>query len=160
MKKIAIYPGTFDPLTLGHQDLIQRAAKLFDQVIVGVADNISKKTYLSLSERVDAAQQVLVKFSNVEVCSFQGLVVDFVRSRKASVIIRGLRAATDFEFEVQLANMNRKLAPEIETFFLAASGNYACISSTLVREIATLKGDVSLFVDPIVAQVLISKIKK
>jgi pantetheine-phosphate adenylyltransferase len=148
MKRIALYPGTFDPVTNGHSDLIQRAAKLFDKVIVAVAANPNKKSFFSLDERVNLAQRVLRAHRNVEVKGFDVLLVKFARQQKASVILRGLRAVSDFEYEFQLATMNRRLAPRIETMFLTPAEQYAYISSSLVREIAALGGDVAPFVHP------------
>lgn len=154
MGKTVIYPGTFDPLTNGHADLVERAARLFDHVVVAVAAHTSKKTLFSLDERVGLANTVLGAFPNVEVVGFQGLLADFARQRKASALLRGLRAVSDFEYEFQLANMNRRLAPEIESLFLTPSEHLSFISSTLVREIALLGGDVSAFVHPVVAAAL------
>jgi pantetheine-phosphate adenylyltransferase len=142
----AIYPGTFDPVTNGHADLVERAARLFDTVIVAVAVNPGKGTAFTVGTRVLLAREVLGHISNVEVCSFDNLLVDFVRQRKASVILRGLRAVSDFEYEFQLAGMNRHLAPDVETLFLTPAERYAYISSSLVREIAALGGDVTPFV--------------
>ncbi|MFN4291532.1 MAG: pantetheine-phosphate adenylyltransferase [Permianibacter sp.] len=154
MGKTVIYPGTFDPLTNGHADLVERAARLFDKVVVAVAAHTSKKTLFSLDERVALANTVLGAFPNVEVVGFQGLLADFARQRHASALLRGLRAVSDFEYEFQLANMNRRLAPEIESLFLTPSEHLSFISSTLVREIALLGGDVSAFVHPAVAAAL------
>lgn len=145
---IAVYPGTFDPITNGHTDLVRRAAKLFDKVIIAVAANPSKKPVFTLEERVALAKEVLGDIDNVEVCGFDSLLVHFVKARSAQVILRGLRAVSDFEYEFQLAGMNRHLAPELETVFLTPSEKYAYISSSLVREIASLGGDVSKFVHP------------
>jgi pantetheine-phosphate adenylyltransferase len=146
MPNIAIYPGTFDPITNGHSDLITRAARLFDKVIVAVAINTSKTPTFNSEERVDLCRAVLEPIANVEVSSFSGLLVDFARQKGANIIIRGLRAVSDFEYEFQLAGMNRKLEPQIETLFLTPAEQYAYISSSLVREIAMLGGDVSPFV--------------
>ena len=159
MKRTAIYPGTFDPITNGHSDLVQRAAQLFDHVIVAVAQVPGKTTALSSQERVDLAHRALHSVNHVEVCEFSNLLVNFVRERGADVIIRGLRAVSDFEYEFQLAGMNRKLAPDIETVFLMPAEQYAYISSSLVREIAALGGDISSFVDPVVAAALASKLR-
>jgi len=140
-----VYPGTFDPITNGHTDLVERASRLFDQVIVAVAVN-PEKTSFPVETRVNLAREVLLHIDNVEVCSFDNLLVDFVRQREAGVILRGLRAVSDFEYEFQLAGMNRHLAPEVETLFLTPAEQYAYISSSLVREIASLGGDVTSFV--------------
>jgi len=142
----AIYPGTFDPITKGHSDLIKRATKLFDKVIVGVAANPSKQPVFSLDERIHMAKQVTSSMERVEVLALNGLLVEFTRQHKAIAIIRGLRAVSDFDYEFQLAGMNRKLAPEVETLFLTPDEKYTYISSSLVREIAALGGDVSDFV--------------
>ena len=151
----AIYPGTFDPITRGHQDLVERAAKLFDRVILAVAANPKKKPALSLEVRADLAKKVLSHLPNVEVSGFSSLLANYAEEKGANVIIRGLRAVSDFEFEFQLANMNRILAPNVESLFLTPSEQYSFISSTLVREIAYLKGNIDQFVDPIVAKTLI-----
>lgn len=146
MPVTAVYPGTFDPITNGHSDLVKRASKLFDRVILAIAANPSKTPAFSLDERVAMAQEILADLNNVEVVGFDSLLVKFVRDQSAQVILRGLRAVSDFEYEFQLAGMNRKLDPEVETVFLTPSENYAYISSSLVREIAGLGGDVSEFV--------------
>ena len=148
MKITAIYPGTFDPVTNGHTDLVHRAAQLFDHVIVAVAANTTKTPAFSLDERVEMAHTVLADMKNVEICGFDSLLVHFAAERAARVILRGLRAVSDFEYEFQLAGMNRKLAPKIETLFLMPAEQYTYISSSLVREIARLGGDVSEFVHP------------
>lgn len=142
----AIYPGTFDPITHGHTDLVTRAARLFDRVVVAVAANPTKAPVFTLEERVAMAREALGDTPGVEVCGFASLLADFVRVQKADVIIRGLRAVSDFEHEFQLASMNRHLVPEAETLFLSPAEQYAYISSSLVREIAALGGDVSPFV--------------
>ncbi len=144
--KSAVYPGTFDPITNGHTDLVERAARLFDRVIVAVAKSPSKAPAFGLDQRVAMATEVLAHLDNVEVCSFDSLLVDYVRERDAQVILRGLRAVSDFEYEFQLASMNRQLAPEVETMFLTPAEHYAFVSSSLVREIAGLGGDVTAFV--------------
>jgi pantetheine-phosphate adenylyltransferase len=158
MATTAIYPGTFDPLTNGHTDLVERASKRFDRVIVAVAINPGKKPVFSLEERVDLAEQTLAEFGNVEVCGFEGLLVDVAKEKKADVILRGLRAVSDFEHEFQLASMNRKMQPDVETMFLTPSEQFSYISSSLVREIAALGGDVSEFVAPNVLAALRSKL--
>jgi pantetheine-phosphate adenylyltransferase len=144
----AIYPGTFDPLTRGHEDLVRRAAALFDEVILAVADSRAKRTFFTLEERVEMAREVLGDLKNVKVVGFSGLLIDFVRQHQGRVVLRGLRAVSDFEYEFQLAGMNRSLYPEFETLFLTPSEQHMFISATLVREIALLGGDVSKFVDP------------
>ena len=144
----AVYPGTFDPLTRGHEDLVRRAASLFGTVILGVADSRAKRTFFSLEERVEIAREVLGDLKNVQVVGFGGLLIDFVRQHGARVVLRGLRAVSDFESEFQLAGMNRSLHPDMETIFLTPSEQHMFISATLVREIALLGGDVSKFVDP------------
>ncbi|HEB98324.1 MAG TPA: pantetheine-phosphate adenylyltransferase [Thiotrichales bacterium] len=158
MEITAVYPGTFDPITHGHSDLVERAARLFDRVILAVAENPAKAPAFSLEERLAFAREALASHANVEVCGFDGLLVDFVRGRNARVILRGLRAVSDFEYEFQLASMNRQLAPEIETLFLTPAEQYAYVSSSLVREIAALGGDVTPFVHPRVAAALRGRI--
>jgi len=144
----AVYPGTFDPLTRGHEDLVRRASGLFDSLIVGVADSRAKRTFFTLEERVQIAREVLGPLKNVQVVGFSGLLIEFVRQHAARVVLRGLRAVSDFEYEFQLAGMNRSLYPDFETLFLTPSEQHMFISATLVREIALLGGDVSKFVDP------------
>ncbi len=144
----AIYPGSFDPLTNGHTDLIRRAARLFDHVIVAIATNPAKKPFFSFEERIRLAMGILQKVDNVSVKGIDGLLVEFARQQRAQVILRGLRAVSDFEFEFQLAAMNRNLAPELESLFLTPAEQYAFVSSSLVREVASLGGDVSEFVAP------------
>ena len=156
---IAIYPGTFDPVTNGHTDLVHRARRIFDRVIVAVAANPGKGPVFTLEERVGLAREALADLENVEVCAFDTLLVDFARSRKARVILRGLRAVSDFEHEIQLASINRRLAPEVETLFLTPAEQYTYISSGLVREIASLGGDVSGFVHPKVEYALRNKMQ-
>ncbi|OUR74434.1 pantetheine-phosphate adenylyltransferase [Methylophaga sp. 41_12_T18] len=158
MATTAIYPGTFDPITNGHVDLIHRASKLFDKVIVAIAINPGKAPTFSLAERVDLAEQTLTELENVEVCGFEGLLVDVAKQKKADVILRGLRAVSDFEHEFQLASMNRKMEPDVETLFLTPAEQFSYISSSLVREIAALGGDVSDFVAPCVSQALTIKL--
>ncbi len=145
---IAVYPGTFDPMTLGHEDLMRRAAGLFERVIVGVAMAHHKKTLFSLENRLEIAIELAAPLQNVQVLSFAGLLRDFVIEHGAKVVIRGLRAVTDFEYEFQMAGMNRYLMPEVETLFLTPSEPFQFVSGTFVREIASLKGDVSKFVSP------------
>ena len=153
MNNIAIYSGTFDPITKGHSDLVERSARLFDKVIVALAAKPGKQPVFSLEERIALAQTVLGEYDNVEICGFDGLLVDFAHEKKANIIIRGLRAVSDFEYEFQLAGMNRKLADDIETLFLTPAEQYTYISSSLVREVASLGGDVSPFVhEKIVAE--------
>ena len=158
MSNRAVYPGTFDPITHGHEDLIQRASRLFDQVIVGVAHSQAKRPFFALDERVQLAKDVLAPYKNVSVMGFKGLLSEFVREQNASVILRGLRAVSDFEYEFQLAGMNRKLAPGVETLFLTPSDKYLFLSATIVREIAVLGGDISEFVNPITAERMRAKI--
>jgi len=154
----AIYPGTFDPLTCGHEDIVRRAARLFSEVVLAVADNTSKKPFFSLRERVEIAAEVLADLPNVQVMPFSGLLMQFVRDQAAGVVVRGLRAVSDFEYEFQLAGMNRKLYPEVETMFLTPAEQYMFISASLVREIAVLGGDVTQFVPPLVEARLKNKI--
>jgi len=154
----AIYPGTFDPLTRGHEDLVRRAGTLFDELVVGVADSRAKRTFFSLSERVEMAREVLSGVGNVQVVGFDSLLTDFVRKQGARVVLRGLRAVSDFEYEFQLAWMNRSLYPDLETVFLTPSEQHMFISATLVREIAVLGGDVTKFVHPLVEQRLRKKV--
>ena len=155
--KTAVYPGTFDPITNGHTDLVMRAARLFDRLVVGVAKDTGKAPVCGLEQRVQLARVALAGIDNAEVVPFEGLLVTFCRDHGAAVVIRGLRAVSDFEYEFQLASMNRRLAPEIETIFLTPAEQYAFISSTLVREIARLGGDVSEFVHSEVQRMLQSK---
>jgi pantetheine-phosphate adenylyltransferase len=156
--RVAVYPGTFDPLTRGHEDLVRRGAKIFDKLVLGVADSPNKRPFFSMDERVKIATEVLSHYPNVEVKGFRGLLKDFVRSNNATVIIRGLRAVSDFEYEFQMAGMNRYLLPDVETMFLTPSDQYQFISGTIVREIASLGGDVSKFVFPSVEQWLNTKL--
>jgi pantetheine-phosphate adenylyltransferase len=148
----AVYPGTFDPLTRGHEDLVRRASRLFDTIILGIAESRAKRTYFSLDERIEIAREVLADVKNVQVVGFEGLLTHFVRKQGARVVLRGLRAVSDFEYEFQLAGMNRDLDPDLETVFLTPSEQNMFVSATLVREIATLGGDVSKFVHPSVVQ--------
>ncbi len=156
--KRAVYPGTFDPITNGHEDLVQRASRLFDEVIVGVAHSQAKRPFFSLDERVRLASDVLSAYPNVKVLGFAGLLSEFVREHRAGVILRGLRAVSDFEYEFQLAGMNRTLAPGVETLFLTPSDRYLFLSATIVREIAVLGGDIAAFVHPITAERMRDKV--
>jgi len=146
-----VYPGTFDPLTRGHEDLVRRAARVFDRVVVGVADSAAKNPFFSAAERIDMAREVLAPMTNVEVLGFSSLLMNFVRAQDAKIILRGLRAVSDFEYEFQMAGMNRRLYPDVETLFLTPSEQYTFVSATIVREIAKFGGDVSHFVHPLVA---------
>lgn len=152
-----LYPGTFDPITKGHTDLVERAAKLFDKVIVAVAASTKKNPAFTLDERVAMAREVLGHLPNVEVVGFAELLAHFVKKVDANIVLRGLRAVSDFEYEFQLANMNRVLAPDVESLFLTPSEQYSYISSSLVREIAALNGDVTKFVHPLVNTALIKR---
>ncbi|MEN9781392.1 MAG: Dephospho-CoA pyrophosphorylase [Pseudomonadota bacterium] len=155
---IAVYPGTFDPMTLGHEDVVRRTAQLFDKVIVGVAVAHHKRTMFSLQERMDMVRELVKPYPQVSVEPLEGLVRDFVVQRGGKAMVRGLRAVTDFDYEFQLAGMNRALAPDVETVFLTPGDHYQFISSTLVREIATLGGEVDKFVSPLVVQRLREKL--
>ena len=155
-----IYPGTFDPITNGHKDLVERASRLFDEVILAVAASEKKKPLFSTEERVALAQEVLGHLPNVRVVGFDKLLSFFVKEMDANVVLRGLRAVSDFEYEFQLANMNRQLAPDVESLFLTPSEKYSFISSTLVREIAALGGDITKFVHPAVADALNERFRK
>ncbi len=158
MKVFAMYPGTFDPITLGHEDLVRRATTLFDRVVVAIADNpAAKAPMFTTNERVAMAASALADIANVEVTGYQGLTVDFARDNGLRVIIRGLRAISDFEYEFQLANMNRHLSADVETAFLTPTEKYTFISSTLVREVAELGGDVSEFVSPKIRLALLER---
>jgi len=156
---IAIYPGTFDPITHGHTDLVLRATRIFDHVIVAVAANTNKQPVFSLEERVELARETLAEVENVEVCGFDTLLVDFAHARNAHVILRGLRAVSDFEHEIQLASINRRLSPDVETLFLTPAEQYTYISSSLIREIASLGGDISAFVHEKVGYALQKKMR-
>lgn len=160
MTQIAIYPGTFDPITNGHLDLIRRSAKLFDKVVVGVAASASKKPLFSLEQRVELAKEVTADLENVEIHGFSGLLVDFAKAENASVLIRGLRAVADFEYEFQLAGMNRHLHPEMETIFLTPAQEYTFISSSLVKDVAFHGGNVSEFLQPCVEQAVKAQLAK
>lgn len=157
---IAVYPGTFDPITLGHEDVVRRAAQLFSHVIVAVAAGHHKKAMFSLEERLDMAREAAKPYAGVQVASFDGLMRDFVVSCGAKAMVRGLRAVTDFDYEFQLAGMNRSLMPDVETVFLTPGDKYQFISSTFVREIATLGGEVDKFVSPAVNQRLLEKVSR
>jgi pantetheine-phosphate adenylyltransferase len=159
VKTKAIYPGTFDPITYGHIDIIKRACNLFDEVIVAVAENTGKKPTFGFNQRIDTVKQSLTEFENVSVCGFSKLLIDFAKQKKANIIVRGLRAVSDFEYEFQLAGMNRKLNAQIETVFLTPDESLMLLSSTLVREIALLGGDISSFVPPHVEKALLSNKK-
>jgi pantetheine-phosphate adenylyltransferase len=159
MTGIAIYPGTFDPVTRGHIDICQRALRMFDQVVIGVADSLAKEPFFNIDERLEMLQIAFADNDRILVKPFSGLLIDFARECGADVIVRGLRAISDFEYEVQLAGMNESLAPEIETVFLTAAQRYAFVSSSLVREIARLNGDVSEFLHPEILQRLTAKLK-
>ncbi len=154
----AIYPGTFDPLTLGHEELVRRAAQLFDHLIVAVAAGHHKKPMFDLNERLDMVREAVAKYGNVTVEAYDGLLRDFVVARGGKAMVRGLRAVTDFDYEFQLAGMNRHLMPEVETVFLTPSVQYQFVSSTYVREIATLGGEVDVFVSPSVFRRLMDKV--
>lgn len=156
----AVYPGTFDPITRGHEDLIKRASKLFDRIVVAVAESRGKRPFFSLDERVALAREVLSPYPRVEVAGFSGLLMDFAAEHGAVAVLRGLRAASDFEYEFQLAGMNRQLKPEVETLFLTPSDQYMFISASMIREIAMLGGEVAPFVHPLVAARLNEKISR
>lgn len=152
--RIAIYPGTFDPMTRGHEDIVRRAAGLFERLVVAIAESPSKRPHFDLATRVNIAKEALSDVKNVEIVGFNTLLMDFVHERGAKIIIRGLRAVSDFEYEFQMAGMNRSLYPEVETVFLTPGEQYMFISATMVREIARLGGDVSKFVHPCVEKLL------
>ena len=156
----AVYPGTFDPITKGHEDLVQRASKLFGEIIVGVAQSQAKRPFFTFQERLALAREVLAPYKNVQVHGFSGLLSDFLNQQQATVILRGLRAVSDFEYEFQMAGMNRSLNPGVETLFLTPSDKYLFISATIVREIAVLGGDVGEFVHPTTADWLKKKVGK
>ncbi|MHB1052341.1 MAG: pantetheine-phosphate adenylyltransferase [Thiobacillus sp.] len=156
----AVYPGTFDPITRGHEDLVRRAVRLFDHVVVAVAESRNKGAFFSMEERVEMTREVLADVPQVRVEGFSSLLIDFVAEQGAIAVLRGLRAASDFEYEFQLAGMNRNLKPDIETLFLTPSDQYMFISASMIREIAQLGGDVSPFVHPLVAKRLSEKIRK
>ncbi len=154
MSIVAVYPGTFDPITNGHLDLIERAARFYDRLVIAVANNRNKQSLFDLQTRVELVESVTEHLPNVEVMAFDGLLVEFVHKIEGNVLLRGLRAVSDFEYEFQLASMNRKLAPEIETMFMTPAEQYAFISSSLVKEVAQLNGNVSEFVPPLVEAAL------
>jgi pantetheine-phosphate adenylyltransferase len=156
----AVYPGTFDPFTRGHEDLVRRAASIFDEVIVGVADSRTKQPFFQLEERLAMTREVVSRYSNVRVESFRGLLMNFIKTQNARVVLRGLRAVSDFEYEFQLAGMNRNLYPDVETMFLTPDAQHMFVSATLVREIATLGGDVSNFVQPAVEKCIREKVRQ
>jgi pantetheine-phosphate adenylyltransferase len=160
MRVTAIYPGTFDPMTVGHIDVANRASMMFDDVIVAVAASAAKDPFFSLEERVDLSQRILADLPNVTVRPFGGLLVDFVAEVGGKVIVRGLRAISDFDYEVQIAGVNRHLAPDVETIFIAAAQEYTFLSSSVVREIARLRGDVSDFVHPLVLEAFAVKLDR
>jgi len=157
MTRRAIYPGTFDPITNGHTDLVRRAAGIFDEVLVAIANNPRKAPMFTLEERIGLSRRVLADIPNVDVTGYDGLTVDFMRARGIRIVVRGLRAVSDFEFEFQLANMQRHLLPEMETVFLTPQEQFTFISSTMIREIAVFGGSVSEFVDPVVSEALRGK---
>ncbi|MEI8384619.1 MAG: pantetheine-phosphate adenylyltransferase [Nitrosomonadaceae bacterium] len=156
----AIYPGTFDPFTRGHEDIVRRASLLFDQVVVAVAASSGKKPLFTLNERVEMSKQVLTDCPNVKVMAFSGLLMEFLQEQSARVILRGLRAVSDFEYEFQMAGMNRSMYPDVETMFMTPSEQYMFVSATIVREIALLGGDADKFVHPLIAARLRSKAVK
>jgi pantetheine-phosphate adenylyltransferase len=156
----AVYPGTFDPITRGHEDLVRRATHIFDQVIVAVADSHGKQPFFTLEERIKMAERVLADYKRVHVIGFSGLLMDFVRGQGANIIVRGLRALSDFEYEFQMAGMNRNMHPDVETIFMTPSEQYMFISASMVREIAVLGGNVGKFVQPLIAEQLNVKMKK
>ena len=154
----AVYPGTFDPMTMGHVDLVKRASKLFDSVIIAIASSDSKKPMFTLEERIEIGNKIFADDPKVEVVGFSGLLVNFAKENDANILIRGLRVVADFEYEFQLANMNRAMSPDIESVFLTPKEEYSYISSSLVKEIATMGGDVDRFVDPVTLEALNQKI--
>ena len=158
--KTAVYPGSFDPVTLGHLDIIKRTAAMFDRVIIGVLNNSAKSPLFTVSERVELLKEVTSGLPNVEIQSFDGLLIDFVRCNQADVIVRGLRAITDFEYELQLAQTNRVIAPEIDTIFLTTNLKYSYLSSSIVKEIAWYNGDISAFLHPYVVEKVKEKLEE
>jgi pantetheine-phosphate adenylyltransferase len=159
MNNKAVYPGTFDPMTLGHEDLVRRASRLFDHVVLAVADSRTKRPLFTLAERIDMARDALADVKNVSVEGFSGLLMNFVQEHDARVVMRGVRAVSDFDYEFQLAGMNRKLYPDVETVFMTPGEEHMFLSATLVREISVMGGDVSKFVSPTIAGRLKTKIK-
>jgi pantetheine-phosphate adenylyltransferase len=159
MNNKAVYPGTFDPMTLGHEDLVRRASRLFDHVVLAVADSRTKRPMFTLAERIDMARDTLADVKNVSVTGFSGLLMNFVQEHGARVVMRGVRAVSDFDYEFQLAGMNRKLYPDVETVFMTPGEEHMFLSATLVREISVMGGDVSKFVSPMIAERLKTKIK-
>ncbi len=159
-KRIAIYPGTFDPMTRGHEDLARRAAGIFDHVIVAIAESRAKRPFFEFGERIEIAREVMAPYPNVEICGFDGLLMDFLHAKGAKIILRGLRAASDFEYEFQMAGMNRNLYPDVETVFLTPGEQYMFISATMVREIAILGGDVGKFIQPAICERLAKRISE
>jgi pantetheine-phosphate adenylyltransferase len=155
--KTVIYPGTFDPITKGHVDLVERAAAIFDRVILAIAHSEKKRPLFNLEERVDLSRRALAHVGNLEICGYSNLLVQFAQAHNARFVLRGVRAIADFEYELQLANMNRAMYPDLETVFLTPNENFAFISSTLVREIAAMGGDADQFVPPVVAQALLER---
>ena len=158
--KIAVYPGSFDPVTMGHLDIVERTSQIFDKVIIGVLNNRAKSPLFSVEERVNMLKEVTADLPNVEVQSFAGLLIDFVRKNEAQIIVRGLRAITDFEYELQMAQTNRVMAPEVDTLFLTTNLRYSYLSSSIVKEIAAGGGDISAFVHPYVAERMRMKLSK
>lgn len=158
-KTRVIYPGTFDPITNGHVDIVNRASKMFDEVVIAIAIGHHKKPLFSLDERIELVKQSTKHLNNIEIVGFDGLLIDLFKQQNATAVVRGLRAISDFEYEFQLANMNRQLSAEYEVIFFTPAEQYSFISSTLVREIARLQGDVSKFVPPVVEQAFIEKFK-
>ena len=158
--KTAVYPGSFDPVTMGHLDIVERTSQIFDKVIIGVLNNREKSPLFSVEERVNMLKEVTADLPNVEVQSFAGLLIDFVRKNEAQIIVRGLRAITDFEYELQMAQTNRVMAPEVDTLFLTTNLRYSYLSSSIVKEIAAGGGDISAFVHPYVAERMRMKLSK
>ena len=158
--KTAVYPGSFDPVTMGHLDIVERTSQIFDKVIIGVLNNRAKSPLFSVEERVNMLKEVTADLPNVEVRSFAGLLIDFVRKNEAQIIVRGLRAITDFEYELQMAQTNRVMAPEVDTLFLTTNLRYSYLSSSIVKEIAAGGGDISAFVHPYVAERMRMKLSK
>ena len=156
----AVYPGTFDPLTLGHEDVVKRAAKLFSEIILAIAESSAKRPLFSIDERVQIATELLRPVANIRVVRFGGFLTEFLKQHDANVLLRGLRAVSDFEYEFQMAGMNRKLLPNVETVFMTPSDNYMFVSASIVREIATMGGDVSQFVSPLVVQKMQDKLQE